>query len=286
MVQSVDYFTPIVDDPHDWGRIAAANALSDVYAMGGEPSTALQLIGWPRGGLPFEVLEAVIAGGAAKLQEAGCLLIGGHSIDDPEPKYGFAVTGFVDPDRLTTNAGARPGDRLILTKPLGTGIISTAVKQGRAPREVTAAAVDVMAELNAGAARSMAEVRVHAATDVTGFGLLGHLGELLGASHVAAEISFEAVPFLAGARELAGAGVAPGGTRRNLATAERFTDFGELADPDRLLLADAQTSGGLLMAVPEERTQELVAALVTAGTAAAAIVGEITDDRQGTVRVR
>jgi len=286
MVQTVDYFTPIVDDPGDWGRIAAANALSDIYAMGGTPSTALQLIGWPRGKLSFDLLGEVILGGVAKLEEAGCLLIGGHSIDDPEPKYGFSVTGFVEPDRLTTNAGARPGDRLVLTKPIGTGIISTAIKNGKADPEVIAEAIEVMAELNAAAARVVAAIGVHAATDVTGFGLLGHLGGMLAASGVAAIVEHRAVPLIDGARELAEAGVVPGGTRRNLVAAERFTEFGDLDTADQLILADAQTNGGLLIAVAASKTLELVEALTTEGTRAAAIVGEVVEDRPGTIGIR
>ena len=286
MVQTVDYFTPVVDDPGDWGRIAAANALSDIYAMGGSPSTALQLIGWPRGVLSFDVLAEVINGGVAKLEEAGCLLIGGHSIDDPEPKYGFAVTGFVEPERLTTNAGARPGDRLVLTKPIGTGIISTAVKNGKALPAVVAAAIKVMTELNAGATRAMAAVGVHAATDVTGFGLLGHMGEMLQASGVGATIEHSVVPLLDGVWDLAEAGVIPGGTGRNLAAAERFTDFGALDSTDRLILADAQTSGGLLIAVTSAKTPELVEALTAEDTQTAAVIGEVVEDRPGTIEVR
>ena len=286
MVQSVDYFTPVVDDPADWGRIAAANALSDIYAMGGTPSTALQLIGWPRDRLSFDLLSEVISGGVAKLEEAGCLLIGGHSIDDPEPKYGFAITGFVESDRLTTNAGAEEGDRLVLTKPIGTGIISTGVKNGKANPDAISTAIEVMAELNAGAARAMAAVGVHAATDVTGFGLVGHLGEMLEASSRAAVIEYSAIPLIDGVRDLAAAGVVPGGTGRNLVAAERFTDFGELDPPDRLILADAQTSGGLLISVAATKTSELVEALTSEGTRAAAIVGEIVEDQAGTIDVR
>jgi selenide,water dikinase len=285
LVQSVDYFTPVVDDPGDWGRIAAANALSDIYAMGGTPATALQLIGWPRGQLPFEMLSEVILGGAAKLEEAGCLLVGGHSVDDPEPKYGFAVTGFVDVEHLTTNAGARPGDRLVLTKPIGTGIISTAVKSGAASVESADAATEVMATLNAGAARAMAAVGVRAATDVTGFGLLGHLGEMLAASEVGAVIEYEAVPLIEGVKELAGRGAVPGGTARNLAAVERFTDFGDLEAVDRTILADAQTSGGLLIAVPSDRSDALLAALRSEGTLTAATVGEVVGTHPGRVVV-
>jgi len=286
MVQTVDYFTPIVDDPGDWGRIAAANALSDIYAMGGTPSTALQLIGWPRDELSFDLLGEVILGGVSKLEEAGCLLVGGHSIDDPEPKYGFAITGFVEPVRLTTNAGARPGDRLVLTKPIGTGIISTAVKNGKAAPAVVSEAIEVMAELNAGAARAMATVDVHAATDVTGFGLLGHLGQMLEASGAAAIIEHAAVPVIDGVRELAAAGIVPGGTGRNLVAVERFTDFGGLDATDQLILSDAQTSGGLLIAVAASDTLELTEALTTEGSWAAAIIGEVVEERPGTIAIR
>jgi selenide,water dikinase len=254
--------------------------------MGGTPSTALQLIGWPRGKLSFDLLGEVILGGVAKLEEAECLLIGGHSIDDPEPKYGFSVTGFVEPDRLTTNAGARPGDRLVLTKPIGTGIISTAIKNGKADPEVVAEAIEVMAELNAAAARVVAAIGVHAATDVTGFGLLGHLGGMLAASGVAAIVEHRAVPLIDGARELAEAGVVPGGTGRNLVAAERFTEFGNLDTADQLILADAQTNGGLLIAVAASKTLELVEALTAEGARAAAIVGEVVEDRPGTIGIR
>ncbi len=286
MVQTVDFFTPIVDDPGDWGRIAAANALSDIYAMGGTPGTALQLIGWPRDKLPFDLLGEVIAGGVAKLEEAGCLLVGGHSVDDPEPKYGFAVTGFIDDGRPITNAGARPGDRLVLTKPIGTGIISTALKKGEVASASVVQATEVMAELNAGAARAMAAVGVHAATDVTGFGLLGHLGEVLRASGVAAVVEHGVVPLIDGVRELARAGTVPGGTGRNLMAAERFTDFGDLGSAEQLILADAQTSGGLLIAVAASKTSELVEALTAEGARAAAVIGEVRADRPGTIEVR
>ena len=286
MVQTVDYFTPVVDDPGDWGRIAAANALSDIYAMGGMPSTALQLVGWPRGKLSFDLLGEVILGGIGKLEEAGCLLIGGHSIDSPEPTYGFAVTGFVEPDQLTTNGGARPGDRIVLTKPIGTGIISTGIKNHKAEPEMILEAIGIMAELNAGAARAMSAVGVNAATDVTGFGLLGHLGEMVAASEVAAVIEHAAVPLIDGVRELAEAGVVPGGTARNLVAVERFTDFGNLDAAGQLILADAQTSGGLLISVAADRTGDLVGALTVEGTRSAAVVGEITEDRPGTIAVR
>jgi len=276
IVQTVDFFTPIVDEAEDWGRIAAANALSDVYAMGGTPLTALQLIGWPRDDLPFELLGEVIRGGSAVLDEAGCLLIGGHSIDDQEPKYGFAVTGMAHPDDIMTNAAAEPGDTLVLTKPIGTGAISTAIKRGACPSDVRDAAVDLMTHLNDAAARAARRVRVQAATDVTGFGLLGHLGEIVRASGVSAVVDAAAVPIIEGARDLASAGFVPGGTERNRKAIERATDFGTTDQPTRILLSDAQTSGGLLLCAPQGMTAALLQALEEEGEPAWAI-GEITE---------
>ena len=283
LVQSVDFFTPIVDEAYDWGRIAAANALSDLYAMGATPLLALQLVGWPRDDLPFELLGEVLQGGAAVLELAGCTLAGGHSIDDREPKYGLAVTGVIHPGEIVANRGARPGDLLVLTKPIGTGLIATGIKRDVVDVVVRTHAVAVMAHLNAGAALAMREVGVSAATDVTGFGLLGHLPELLG-DGLGAEVEAAAVPLLDGAADLAAAGVVPGGTRKNLAHAEGFTDFGDADETARLLLADAQTSGGLLIAVPGPRADHLLASLRTEQTPAAAVVGRITDD-DGRIRV-
>ncbi len=257
----MDYFTPIVDDPHDWGRIAAANALSDVYAMGANPLTALSIVGWPRETLSMEMLGDVLEGAAEKLAEAEVTLLGGHSIDDREPKYGLAVTGVVHPDHIVTNAAGRPGDRLVLTKPLGMGIIATAIKRRLASAEMTAQAVNVMTELNRGAAAAMRRVGVLAATDVTGYGLLGHLGEMLRASGVSAEIELGSVPVLDGVRELIAEGVVPGGTKRNRTAVARFVQFGELDEIEQYLLSDAQTSGGLLIAVDAPLTAALLQAL-------------------------
>lgn len=265
LVQTIDFFTPIVDEAYDWGRIAASNALSDVYAMGGTPLTALQLVGWPRDRLPFDLLADVLDGGAAILEEAHCTLVGGHSIDDDEPKYGLAVTGVVHPDDIIANQGARPGDALVLTKPIGTGLIATAIKHAVVGREARDAAVESMARLNAAAARAMRRVGVSAATDVTGFGLLGHLGEMLRASGVSAQIEAAAVPLLPGARQLAVDNVVPGGTLRNLEAASRFTRFGDADESTRLLLADAQTSGGLLIAVDGPLAKALLQALEDEG---------------------
>jgi selenide,water dikinase len=263
IVQTVDFFTPIVDDARDWGRITAANALSDVYAMGARPLTALSVVGWPRDTLPFELLGDVVEGGAEVLAAAGCTLVGGHSIDDPEPKYGLAVTGLVHPERVVGNDGARPGDDLVLTKPIGTGIVATAIKHGAADPATRDAAVASMVSLNDTAAEAMVRVGVHAATDVTGFGLLGHLHEMT-AGGVAAEIDAGAVPLLPGAAELAAAGEIPGGTRRNLAAIAGLTEFGGADDVTRLLLADAQTSGGLLIALDPADTPDLIGAVAGA----------------------
>jgi selenide,water dikinase len=276
MVQTVDFFTPIVDDARDWGRIAAANALSDVYAMGGDPITALQLVGWPRDDLPFELLSDVIEGGVSVMVEAGCTVIGGHSIDDREPKYGFAVTGYVPVAEIMTNAAARPGQVLILTKPIGTGIIATAIKHGKADHSVVETAVEIMATLNRDAADAARRVGVEAATDVTGFGLLGHLSEIVRASDVSAEIEFDSVPFIPGVEAMASAGMVPGGSKRNLASVAPMCDFGDLAQIRQLLLADAQTSGGLLLCVDAPLERALHVALNDNGVTAST-VGRLTD---------
>jgi selenium donor protein len=249
LIQTVDFFTPIVDDPHVWGRIAAANALSDIYAMGGDPLTALQLVGWPRDELPMELLGSVVEGGAAVMAEAGCTIIGGHSIDDTEPKYGFAVTGTAPVTDITTNATATPGQGLWLTKPLGTGIVATAIKHAAASESTAAAAIDVMTTLNRGAADAVRRVGGGAVTDVTGFGLLGHLSELVRASAVSAVLHVASVPMLEGVHELVERGMVPGGTRRNLTSVRSMVDPGETSEPDLIILADAQTSGGLLVAI-------------------------------------
>ena len=290
LVQTVDYFTPIVDEADDWGRIAAANALSDVYAMGGIPLTALQIVGWPRETLPMELLGDVLAGAAEVLAEAGCTIVGGHSIDDAEPKFGLAVTGLVHPDEIVTNAAARPGDVLVLTKPLGSGIAATAIKRDRATPELRDAVVAVMTTLNRGAAAAMRRVGVKAATDVTGFGLLGHLGEIIRASEVSAELVWSDIPVLDGILDLARDGVVPGGTKRNLAAAARHTDFSPLDEAERLVVADAQTSGGILAAVDPPFAAAFMQALAEEGVDGVRI-GTITardfaDGPSGVVRIR
>jgi selenide,water dikinase len=260
LVQTVDFFTPIVDDPYDFGRIAATNALSDVYAMGAEPLTALNLVAFSLEELGGDVLREILRGGADVARAAGTAIVGGHSIDDREPKYGLAVTGTVHPDEVITNAGGRAGDALVLTKPLGTGAISTAAKRGTARPEQVAAAVDVMTELNRDAATAARAAGAHAMTDVTGFGLLGHLHELARASEVAAELDASAVPAIEGALELLADGEAAvsGGARRNAAHAQAFATFAEgVGEPARRLATDPMTSGGLLVAVAPEQAADV-----------------------------
>jgi selenide,water dikinase len=286
LVATVDFFTPIVDSAYDFGRIAAANAFSDVYAMGATPLLALNLVGWPRDTLPLELLGEVLRGGGDIAREAGAFVLGGHSVDDPEPKYGMVAIGEAHPDRIVTNAGARAGDVLVLTKPLGTGILTTALKRDLLGEADLAPAVRVMATLNAGAARAMLAVGVRAATDVTGFGLLGHLHSLLRASRAAAHIDLAAVPFLPRVRELAERGAIPGGTRRNLESVESVVTFGAgVDDVAKLMLADAQTSGGLLIALPEAKAAALVSALQKEGTPAAAVIGRVVAGQAGTITV-
>jgi selenide, water dikinase len=282
LVQTVDFFTPVVDEAYDWGRIAAANALSDVYAMGGSPITALQLLGWPRDVIPWETAGEVIRGGADVMGEAGCVIAGGHSVDDAEPKYGFAVTGLVDPDHVTTNAAGRPGDTLILTKPLGTGIITTAIKRGACPDDLRDRVVAQMVSLNDRAARAVRSAGARAVTDVTGFGLLGHLHEVLQASGVSAEIDVADVPIIEGAAELLAAGFFPGGSERNLAAVKDLID-GEASTSDRQLLADAQTSGGLLISTSDP--DGLTEALGSEGVSGWRI-GRLTDDPGHRIRLQ
>jgi selenide,water dikinase len=271
LVHTVDFFTPIVDDPYDWGRIAAANAFSDVYAMGGRPVTALNLVAWPVQELSLHQLARVMEGGGAVARQAGVVVLGGHSIHDPEPKYGMAVTGFVDPNRVVRNSTMRVGDRLFLTKPLGLGIITTAVKRGEASPEQLALAVETMTSLNATAAEVMVEIGVSAATDVTGFGLLGHLHIAARMAGVAARVDASSIPLLPGTLDLAERGVVPSGTNANHLYVAPSTDWGDLPEAEQLVLADAQTSGGLLIAVDEGRSEELAAALAASGVEAAEV---------------
>lgn len=288
LVQSLDFFTPIVDDPYQFGQIAAANSLSDIYAMGARPLLALNIAAFPRATLPLEILSTILRGGADKAAEAGIPIVGGHTIDDEEPKYGLAVTGLIDPERIVTNSAARPGDRIILTKPIGTGIISSAVKADKAPPDVVERMVRVASALNRAASEVMLEVGVSAATDLTGFGLLGHLLEMSRASQVALEVVASAVPVIEGAWPLAEAGIVPGGTKRNLAYVSPHVVWPEgMSEVEKLMLSDAQTSGGLLMAVAEERSEKLLKELEAAdGVLEAAVIGRATkSDPAGTITV-
>lgn len=284
IVATLDFFTPVVDDPWDFGRIAAANALSDVYAMGGRPLFALNIVGWPMKTLGPEMLGRVLAGGASVCDEAGIPVVGGHTIDDAEPKFGLSVTGIVDPARILRNVGARAGDVLFLTKPLGSGILVTVLKRKGLDDASYASVVGVMTTLNRAGAAEMIACGARAATDVTGFGLLGHLAGMLRGGGIDAEVSFPAVPFLAGVRDAAAAGFVPGGSRNNLRHFGAQTDFdASIAEPDRLAIADAQTSGGLLVACPPERADELEGRLRRAATPAAARIGRFV---AGSGRIR
>ena len=285
LIQTVDFFTPIVDDPFDWGRIAAANAFSDVYAMGGRPVTALNLVAWPVEELSLDLLARVLEGGAAVAREAGAAIVGGHSIHDPEPKYGMAVTGFVDRDRIVRNSTMSEGDRLFLTKPLGVGIITTAVKRGVATEEQLSAAVETMTTLNAAAAEAMVEVGASAATDVTGFGLLGHLQIALAHGGVSASVDAAAVPMLPGTLDLANEGVVPSGTRSNHLFVSPHMDWGSLTKAEQLVLADAQTSGGLLIAVAPDRAGAMWQAL-TSRDVLAAEIGTVEPGDAGRIAIR
>jgi selenium donor protein len=278
LVSTVDFFTPIVDDPAAFGAIAAANSLSDVYAMGAKPLFALSVLAFPRRLLGEGLLDRIVAGGAAKLAEAGVPVVGGHSIDDEEPKFGYAVTGEIHPDRIVTTRGARPGDELYLTKPLCSGLVATAIKRGLCPPELEREAVAVMSQLNRGASEAMLAVGASAATDVTGFGLLGHLANF----GTGADIQLAAVPVLPGVRELAAAGLFPSGSLRNYQALEEAVDWGSLSEADRLLLCDAQTSGGLLVALPPERASAFVDGMSGAPYPPVRI-GVVTD---GPIRVR
>lgn len=286
-VLTTDFFTPIVDDAYDWGRIAATNALSDVYAMGGTPLLALNLVGWPADDLPLDLLARVLAGGADVVRDAGALLAGGHTITDPEPKYGLAVLGVVDPEQVLTNRDARSGDVLVLTKPIGVGVVASALKRGAAPADLVARAIDLMTTSNALARDAAVAARpaVHAATDITGFGLLGHLRELVLASGVSARVDVHAVPVLEGVRSLVAGGMVSGGTHRNHTWVSEVTDWGSSGDEEQLVLSDAQTSGGLLLAVAPDAVDALVADLGERGAPAAAVIGQLTDEAPGRIAV-
>ena len=281
VVQTLDFFPPIVDDPYDYGAIAAVNALSDVYAMGGVPLLALNIVCFPED-LPKEVLGRMLLGGMDVAKEADIVIAGGHTVKDREPKYGLSVTGVVRPDRIITNAAAAPGDDLVLTKPLGSGIITTAAKAGVTDDKILAGAVETMRQLNRTAAEVMVEAGVKSATDITGFGLAGHLLGMLRASGTAAKLSFPDVPLLPGVRELADRGVVPGGTRNNLNAFDSEIAWGpDITDEEKLILCDAQTSGGLLIAVPSASTQSVLDGLTQRGVTGAVIGRVVAAEEAG-----
>ena len=280
LVLTNDFFAPIVDDPYDYGQIAAANALSDIYAVGGRPITALNIAAFPRD-LGPDVIAKILEGGQAKAEEAGILIIGGHTVDDKEPKYGLAAIGVLTPGDQITNSNAQPGDVLILTKAIGSGFITTAGKAGTASQESISAAVESMATLNKGAANAMIEVGVNAATDVTGFGLLGHLAQMMKASGTSATVNWSSIPMLPGALDLAHAGSTSGGTRRNMEALEGRISYGEgISDFEFMVLSDAQTSGGILISVPEERSEALIKSLVTNRTLYSTLIGRVSNSEE------
>lgn len=285
LVQTLDYFTPIVDDPYMFGQIAAANALSDVYAMGGKPITVMNIVGFPINTLDKSVLADILAGSSDKVKESGAVLVGGHSIDDQEPKFGLSVTGTVHPDKIRANAGAKPGDKLILTKPIGVGILTTAIKQDLLDDQATDEVMKVMAALNKHAAEAMENHTVHACTDVTGFGLLGHTREIAEGSKVGITIHNKDVPLLSQARELAEQNVIPGGTKKNHQWLDDCIDYQEgISEIDQLILCDAVTSGGLLISVPEAEAADLQQKLKDSEIPSA-IIGEVTSEKPGRITV-
>jgi len=286
LIQTVDFFTPIVDDPYMFGQIAAANALSDVYAMGGTPKTAMNLVAFPVKDMDLAVLREIIQGGIDKMAEAEVVLMGGHSIEDKELKYGLSVTGFVHPDRVLTKQDLRPGDRLVLTKPLGTGIVNTAIKAGMASTDLTEAVTRLMATLNRRAAEIMARFAVSACTDVTGFGLLGHLAEMVCGSGRSARIFAAQLPVIEDALTFAAMGLIPAGAYRNQEFRAAMIDMAANVERARQdLLFDPQTSGGLLMGVREDQAEALVAELKAAGMVEAALIGEVRDDPAEKIRI-
>ncbi|WP_028612375.1 selenide, water dikinase SelD [Paenibacillus harenae] len=285
LVQTLDFFTPIVDDPYDFGQVAAANAISDIYAMGGKPLTVLNIVAFPIHTLDKQILTDILRGAADKVKEAGATLVGGHSIDDKEPKFGLAVTGLVHPGKVRTNAGAKPGDKLILTKPIGVGILTTSIKKDQLTDEEIARVVKVMATLNKAAAETMEPYDVHACTDVTGFGLLGHASEMAKGSGAGIRISKSNVPVLPRVRELAEAGFVPGGTKNNFAHLEGSVTFAEELDQiDQWILCDAVTSGGLLIAVDPGQAEALLGKLQDASVDAH-LIGEVTAEHPGQIMI-
>lgn len=287
LVQTLDYFTPIVDDPYMFGAIAATNALSDVYAMGGKPLTVMNIVGFPISKLDKQILADILRGGADKVREAGAVVIGGHSIDDTDPKFGCSVTGIVHPDKVWTNAGAKPGDKLILTKPIGVGIITTAIKRGKASEDAVRLATETMAALNKTAAETAMEYDVHACTDVTGFGLIGHALEMARGGNVGVVLESGRVPILPETCDYVCEKIFPGGTVRNMEwVADDVTYLEGVDETAKIILCDAVTAGGLLLSVPAEQADELVAKMRERGVASASVVGEIVADHPSKITVR
>jgi len=287
IIQTVDFFTPIVDDPYAFGQIAVANALSDVYAMGGKPLTALNLVCFPINSMDISVLENILRGGIAKMNEAGVILLGGHSIDDTELKYGLSVTGTIHPDRLITNAGAVAGDKLLLTKPLGTGIINTALKAGMVSDELARKVTDYMATLNQKAAELMAKIGVHACTDITGFGFLGHSAQLAKASQVGLEFNLDSIPYFTEVVEFAQQGLCPAGLFRNQDYYSCKVKFPkDMPQYMGDILFDAQTSGGLLISLEPAKAELMLRRLHQAGVSDAAIIGEAVSEPKGKITLK
>ncbi len=287
LVQSVDYFTPIVDDPYMFGQIAAANALSDIYAMGGKPKTVLNIVGFPIKSLPDEILAGIMKGASDKVAESGATIVGGHSIDDSEPKFGLAATGIVHPDKIFRNQGAKPGDVLVLTKPIGVGVLTTGIKREVVTKEQEDAVTRTMAALNNKAAEALDSFHPSAVTDVTGFGLLGHGYEMAGSSDVTFSFEYDRIPVLKGALQLAEEGIIPGGSKANASWLESVISFDDrLSKAQQLLLCDAITSGGLLVALPEEEADQYVEALQSKGIHEAAIIGRVTERTERPIEVK
>jgi selenide, water dikinase len=283
IVLTLDFFTPLVDDAFTWGQIAAANAASDVYAMGGKPIVALNIVAWPRETIPLEVLADVLRGGREVADRGGFVIAGGHTVDDPEPKYGLVVIGRIDTDRIMTIDAAQPGDVLVLTKPIGTGVITTAIKRDAAPEAAIDAAVASMTRLSDVASAALVANDIKACTDVTGFSLVGHLHRMLSASKVGAEIDAGQVPLIPEARELADDGFVPGGSKRNREALDPHIDWGDADETTKALLTDAQTSGGLLAAVPENKLDDVLKALD--GELARAVIGRVIEAEPGHINV-
>lgn len=280
LVQTLDFFTPIVDDPFEFGAIAAANALSDIYAMGAKPIFALNIVGFPEEALPLEVLEQILLGAQSKAEEAGIPILGGHTIEDPEPKYGMVVSGIMNPNNIIKNTGARVGDVLVLTKPLGTGILATAMKRDLVKEDIKDIAIKTMMSLNKDAAETMEAYDVSACTDITGFGLMGHLKEMVESSNIKVQIQFDSLPFIDTVKDLAAANIIPGGTYNNRDYVDAIVDFGKLSKTSQLLICDAQTSGGLLVALPKDEAQLYIQDLNKLGNKDAVIIGEIVNSSE------